>query len=402
MIDRPDYLDRLRQYRDKHLIKVMTGVRRCGKTTLLELYRDWLLTQGVEPSNVQFIDFEDPDAAVEDDWRAVFATITDELSDDGMNYILLNEPQLISSFERLLNGLHTRKNVDLYVTGSNAWFLSSEMATLLSGRYVEIPVLPFSFKEYLAMRGSSSDLRKKFDEYLTWGGFPQAVELHGESETLVTDYLRSIYNTVLLKDIMGRKGIGDAAALDRLARFMFHNVGNTTTPRSIAATMTSFGQKISNHTVTSYLGTFVESYVLYPVERYDVRGKQLLQTQGKYYLVDMGLRRMLLGRPSAQDVGHLLENVIYLELIRRHCEVRIGKSNAYEIDFVATHPSGDKSYYQVAYTAREESTLERELRPLRNLDNNPKYLVTLDEEELDFDGIKKINALEFLLAGRAG
>ncbi|MDR2105830.1 MAG: ATP-binding protein, partial [Coriobacteriales bacterium] len=395
MITRVPFSERLQRYRDTHLIKVVTGVRRCGKTTLLEMFKDTLLAEGIMPAQIQFIDFEDPDAVGEGDWRTTYHSIAERLAPDVMNYLFLNEPQLLDGFEHMVDGLFIKKNVDLYLTGSNSRFLSSELATLLTGRYVEIHLLPFSFREYLeSVKGTSSPLTQLSD-YLMYGGFPQAVELFAKDPDLANEYLRGIYHTVLVKDVLSRQGIGSTRALEAVARFILDNIGNTTTPRRIAGTMTSSGRAITNHTVENYLHALAESYIIYPVERFDIKGKQLLRSQQKFYCADLGLRRIVLGRRPGQDIGHILENAVYLELLRRGNDVKIGKAAVGEIDFVTTSPTGDISYYQVAYTARESSTLERELKTLKTNDDYPKYLITMDPENLDFNGIKKVNAVEF-------
>ncbi len=390
-------MERLRGFKDKNLIKVVTGIRRCGKSTLLEMFREELIADGVPESRIVTVNFEDFDFAHLKDPAALHAYVKERLAEGEMTYIFLDEIQNVKDFPLVLDSLYIKKNTDIYVTGSNAYMLSGEIATLISGRYVEIRVLPFSFKEYLDSVGKEGGLSAKYLEYIKTSSFPYASELRGNSTALL-DYLNGIYSTVLLKDIVGRYGIADTMMLESVIRFIFDNIGSELSTKRISNIMTSDGRKIDTKTVEKYLSALMESFILYKAGRFDIKGGQYLKTLEKYYVVDIGLRRLLLGE-KGMDVGHILENIVYLELIRRGFKVYVGKSGSYEVDFVASDSSG-VSYYQVAASVRDNLTLERELRPLENIkDHRPKYLLTLDEDpNADYGGIMKINALDFLLS----
>jgi len=401
MIKRPADLSNLRKWRDKDVIKVVTGVRRCGKSTLLEMFRQELLSSGVEDKQTQTINFEDPKNSALTNWRDVYDLIPSNLVPDVMNYIFLDEVQTLDDFEKLANGLQIIKNVDLYMTGSNAYFLSSELATLLSGRYVEIKLLPLSFRDYIAVFPNQAELNlpSMLNNYMTYGAFPQSVELQQENFPLdvfrVYEYLEGIYNTVIFKDVALRTNTKNIASLESVAKFMMDNIGNMTSAKRIADTLTSSGRSITSPTVENFLTALTESFILYPVSRYDVKGKQLLQTQEKYYLVDLGLRSMIFGFRTEADYGRQLENVIYLELLRRGYKVYVGKAGKGEVDFIAQDGEGYTSYYQVSASIRQEDTKQRELEPLLSIgDYNHRYLITLDPEEFDYSGIRIIQALD--------
>jgi predicted AAA+ superfamily ATPase len=365
---------------------------------LLDLFRDELIRGGVSSDQIIKFNFEDMDNAHLTNHEALHREIKDRLAPKKMNYIFLDEVQNVDRYEVVVDSLYIRKNVDLYITGSNALFLSSELSTLLSGRDVEIEMLPLTFKEYVSMFEATSRLDLLFNSFVEYGGFPRVTSLQEDGADVVMGYLDGIFNTVVFKDVIQRNNIADTAKLRSVIEFMCDNIGNITSPRKIAGTMTFAGRKISNHTVKSYLTALVSSYFLYPVSRYDVKGKKLLATLEKYYVVDLGFRRLLSSRPTDSDFGRMLENVVYFELLSRGNNVWVGKLPTGEVDFVVRNVSGELSYYQIAYTAREESTLERELAPLRaTKDHNPKYLLTMDMEKLDFDGIKKINIIDFLM-----
>ncbi|MDR1953083.1 MAG: ATP-binding protein [Clostridiales Family XIII bacterium] len=398
MINREQYLAKLRQLKDKRLIKVVSGVRRSGKSTLFEMFRDELIGSGVSRDQIVFINFEDPEYAEGANYFKIYKDIQEQLLPNKMNYVFLDEIQNVPEFEKLADGLFIKKNVDLYMTGSNAYFLSSELATLLTGRYIEIKILPLSFAEYVSAFEDRSRLDLLFQDYLVKGAFPQVAELMRDQSDLVNEYLMGLYHTVLFKDVIHRKGIGDRAALEHITRFIFDNVGNFTSPNKMAGYMTSNYRKIASRTVDTYLSALTDSFMVYPVNRYDIKGKRFLQTQQKYYLVDTGMRTALLGNRGG-DLGHVLENVVYLELKRRGNDVWIGKTDRHEVDFVAKDNQGNIAYYQVAYTAREQATLDRELASLQNIaDHNPKFLITNDVDPiLDFGGIKKVNVIDWLL-----
>ena len=397
LIPRPEYLEQLINFKDKQLIKVVTGIRRCGKSTLFDLYGDYLKEQGVRPEQIIRLNLEDPDNHNIDGYLKLYDFIKEQLMPDKMNYIFIDEVQNVPEFQKAIDGLFIKKNCDVYITGSNAYMLSGELATVLSGRYVEIKMLPLSFSEFIEGLGDRSDLIIKYQRYIQNGSFPYILKLQRKQDIQV--YLEGIYNTIVLKDIATRKHITDTAMLDSVIRYMFDNIGNLCSSTKIANTMTSAGRKITVHAVESYLSALVESFVLYKVGRYDVKGKQYLLTGAKYYLSDIGLRYYLLGSKKA-DMGLILENVVYLELLRRGYEVHIGKVGQTEVDFIAINSEGEE-YYQVAYTVSGDDgkTLERELAPLEAIkDHNPKYLLTMDFEPLkSHNGIKQINALEWLL-----
>lgn len=395
-IQRKEYLKKLIAFRDKQLIKVVTGVRRCGKSTLLKMYQEWLREQGVEASRIISINFEDIDYEELTDYRKLYDYLKGHLNPERMTYIFLDEIQNVADFPKVVDSLYIKNNVDIYMTGSNAYMLSSEIATLISGRYVQIEMLPFSFKEYMESTGSMNDRGVKYTEYLENSSFPQTLELKGQPDE-IRDYLEGLYNTIVVKDIVNRKKITDTMMLKSLLRFVFDNIGNPLSSKKIADTMTSAGRKIDVKTVEKYLEALTESYILYQAKRYNIKGKQYLKTLEKYYVVDVGLRFMLLGSKQ-MDAVHILENVVYLELLRRGYDVYVGKINEFEVDFVAQNSRGT-AYFQVALTVRDEKTLQRELRPLQSIrDHYPKMILTLDEDpETQYDGIRRVNARDWLL-----
>lgn len=396
LIQRKEYLDKLIAFKDKQLIKIVTGIRRCGKSTLLLLYQDWLKTQGVSDEQIISINFEDLDYEDLTDYKKLYAYLKEHMVKDKMNYIFLDEVHHINDFPKVVDSLYIRDNVDIYITGSNAYMLSSEIATLISGRYVQIEMLPLSFKEYMESTGSMSDRGIKFTEYLEKSSFPFALKLKEQPDEL-RDYLEGLYNTIVVKDIVTRKKISDTMMLRSILHFVFDNIGNPLSSKKIADTLTSEGRKIDTKTVEKYLEALTESYIIYQAKRYNIKGKQHLKTLEKYYVVDIGLRLMLLGSKNA-DAGRILENVVYLELLRRGYEVYVGKVDEYEVDFVAQNNKGT-TYIQVTLTVREERTLERELRVLQAIkDHYPKLLLTLDDDpEAQYDGIRRINARDWLL-----
>jgi len=382
-------------FRDTRLIKVVTGIRRCGKSTLFDLYQKELRKNGITEQQITHINFEDMTYEALLDYRVLYKHVADRLLPDQMNYVFLDEIQSVENFEKAVDSLYIKENVDLYITGSNAYLLSGELATLLSGRYVEIKMQPLSFREYMSIMPDQTEISRKYVTYLTESSFPGALELRDRNK--VREYLSGIYHTIILKDVVARLKISDVLMLESLVRFMFDNIGNVASTKRIADTMTSAGRTISVHTVERYLGALVDSYILYQVPRYDVKGRQLLRTGDKYYVADIGLRYFLLGTKAA-DLGHILENVVYLELLRRGFEVRVGKVGNTEVDFIVHNQNGTE-YYQVALTVRDEATLRREITPLDSIaDHHPKYLLTLDDDPpADYNGIRQINALDWLL-----
>lgn len=396
MIPRTEYLDNLIRFKDKHLIKVVTGIRRCGKSTLFELYQEYLLQAGVEKTQIISINLEEGQYFDAEDYRDLYTLVAGRLLPDRMNYIFLDEVQQIKDFQKAVDALYVRKNCDVYITGSNAYLLSGELATLLSGRYVEIRMLPLSFREYAGVNGEKR-IDQLYQEYLHRSSFPYALELENPKD--VQQYLDGIYNSIIVKDIIARRRIGDVEMLKSVARFLFDNIGNMTSAKKIADTMTSAGRKISVHTVENYLDALTESFIFYQAGRYDIKGKQHLKTGDKYYAADIGLRYHVLGAKKA-DLGHILENIVYLELLRRGHEVYVGKVGTAEVDFIAIGEEGEE-YYQVAYTVidADGKTLERELAPLNSIaDHNPKYLLTMDYSPMiSHNGIRQIYALDWLL-----
>lgn len=396
LIPRQEYLNKLIAFRDKQIIKIITGIRRCGKSTLMELYQNWLKEQGVEDSQIIFINFEDLDYEELTDYKKLYAYVKERLNNDRMTYVFFDEVHNVDNFPKVVDSLYIKKNVDMYITGSNAYMLSSEIATLISGRYVQIEMLPISFKEYVESTGNMEERGIKYNEYLQNSSFPYALQLKGQPNE-IRDYLEGLYNTIVIKDIINRKKITDPMMLRSVLKFVFDNIGSPLSSKKIADTMTSAGRRIDTRTVEKYLEALAESYIVYPAKRYNIKGKQYLKTLGKYYVVDIGLRFMLLGSGQT-DAGHILENVVYLELLRRGYDVYVGKVDEFEVDFVA-HNNKGTAYFQVALSVRDEKTLKRELRPLQAIkDHYPKVLLTMDEDpEVHYDGIRKVNARDWLL-----
>ena len=393
MIERKEYLEELKKWKDKDLIKVITGIRRCGKSTLFELYIDYLKNSGVEEDHIISLNLESPEYNFKD-YLELYNYVNDKIIDDEMYYIFLDEVQVVDKFEKAVDGLYIKKNVDEYITGSNAYLLSGELATLLSGRYIELKMFPLSFKEFTDFYNVDGD-EKLYLKYINNSSMPYALKLDSQDE--IDKYLDSIFNTILIKDIATRKNISDTGMLRSVTEFMFSSVGNILSIKKIADTLTSSGRSISVHTVESYLDALVDSFIFNKVSRYDIKGKQYLQSGEKYYATDVTMRYTLLGRKNI-DLGHILENIVYLELIRRGYRVFIGKSGDKEVDFVAENSKGI-TYFQVAYTVRDQKTLERELKALESInDHYPKYILTMDvDPEVDYNGIRKINVLDWLL-----
>lgn len=401
MIDRPHYLEQLWRWKDRDVIKVVTGVRRCGKSTLLRLFADELRSSGVSEDQIITINLEQLENEHLLDYHALHHEVLAQLSPQGKNYVFIDEVQNVPDFQKAVDSLYTRENIDLYLTGSNALLLGGTLATLLSGRYIEVPMQPLSFSEYLSAQASASGttLQRQYSRYIENGGFPATADFAEDSLSL-HDYLQGILNTILLKDVAQRLNVANTLALDALSTFMFDNIGNLTSIKRISDSLSAQGVKTSPNTVAEYLSGLASSYIFYPVKRYDVRGKRLLKLQEKYYAVDMGMRRMVLGN-QIRDTGRILENVVFLELLRREGTVRIGKVGEMEIDFVTEGPDGVK-YYQVSESVIDPLTLKRELAPLQALsDNHPKFLLTLDDSEpVSHEGIRQVYVLDWLLQGR--
>ncbi len=393
MFKRNEYLKKLISWKDKDLIKAITGIRNCGKSTLFSLYIDELKKSGIKDNHIILINLESPDFNFAN-FKELYDFVKGKIKDSQKYYVFLDEVQSISEFQKAVDGLYILKNIDLYITGSNAKLLSGELATLLSGRYIEIKMLPLSFKEYKEYYKEENN-EKLYLKYINNSSFPYALSLQNSDQ--VDAYLESLFNTIIVKDIATRKKITDTSMLKSVVEFLFSTVGSTMSVKKIADTLTSNGRNISVHTVESYLDALTESYIFNKVSRYDIKGKQYLQTGDKYYATDITMRYALLGRKNV-DLGHVLENIVYLELKRRGYKVYVGKNDNKEVDFVAENKEGI-IYYQVAYTVRYEHTLERELSALQSIkDHYPKYILTMDiDPEVSYDGIKKMNALDWLL-----
>lgn len=396
MIFRESYIQRLLKFQDKHLIKVVTGVRRCGKSTLLAQFQAELQKQGVEQNQIIALNFEDFRNRELCSAKTLHEYILSRTQSSQKHYVFFDEIQNVENFPAVADSLFLRENIDLYLTGSNAQMLSGELATLLSGRYIKIPLLPLSFAEFRSLRENETPERC-FSEYRRIGGFPfLAAETSRDSES-DRAYLEGIYSTVLLKDISARRKLSNTLLLEDLIRFLADNTGKIFSTKKIADTLTSAGRKITSATLEALLSALTEAFVFYRAKRYDVNGKQYLKTGDKYYIVDPGLRNYILSGKGG-DISFQLENLVYLELIRRGYEVFIGKIGDYEIDFIAVR-GNEKRYCQVALSARDPETRERELRPLKKLrDRYPCLLITLDDDPpADFDGIRQVNAIDFFL-----
>ena len=398
MKNRDTYLNRLIELKDKSLIKVITGVRRCGKSSLLDLYTEYLLSHGVAPAAIVPMNFESLEFDAVRDYRQLNEYIQCRIPDAPKTYVLLDEVQMVSEWERAVNSLRLDQRLDIYITGSNGHLLSSELSSLLAGRYIEIHMLPLSFKEFLDFNayGAAGDLQGHFNEYVERGGLPGITELR-EHETAIRPYIAGMYSTIVMKDVIQRNEVRDPALLESVVRFMAGNVGSLVTSKKISDYLTSAGRKTSSETIDNYLRMLINAYVLYRAGRYDLKGKQQLKTQGKYYIVDTGIRGELVGR-RGQDYGFVLENIVYFELLRRGFDVKIGSLAGQEVDFIATRP-GQTMYYQVTATMLAEETRERELRPLRAITNNyEKVVLSMDRTPMaDFDGIRSVNLIDFLL-----
>lgn len=393
MLERVEYLEKLKKWKDKDVIKVVTGIRRCGKSTLFDLYIEYLKSIGVKEEHIITINLESLDYNF-NDYKELYDYVINLVRNKDQYYVFLDEVQNIPEFQRVVDALYIKKNIDVYITGSNAILLSGELATLLSGRYIEIKMLPLSFKEYRDYFNVVGD-EKLYLRYINNSSFPYTLKLENSDE--IDEYLESIYNTIIVKDIASRKKITDISMLKSVTEFLFSSIGSTMSVKKIADTLTSNGRNVSVHTVEDYLDSLTESYIFNKVSRYDIKGKQYLETGNKYYATDVTMRYAVLGRKEL-DVGHILENIVYLELLRRGYKVYIGKSGEKEVDFVAVNKEGT-IYYQVAYTTRDEKTLERELSSLKSINNHyPKYILTMDlDPEVDYDGIRKMNVIDWLL-----
>lgn len=404
MVNREEYLEKLKQWRNEKIIKVVTGIRRCGKSTLLEQYRKYLLETNVNENQIIAINFED--MAYDDllDYKKLYAYLCERLSSDKMTYIFLDEIQKVECFEKVVDSLYIKDNTDIYITGSNAFMLSGELATLLSGRYIEIKMLPLSFKEYAKLQKTTRSNDELFTEYMADGGFPYIATMDRNKEKIDT-YLEGIYNTIIIKDIeerQVRKGtekrkVTDLSLLKNISRFLSGSVGNLISIKSVSDYIVSTGRKVSPNTVADYIDVLTEAFIFYPVERFDIQGKQLLQQNQKYYIADTGLRRYTLPKKS-YDIGFTLENIIYLELCRRGYKVYVGKNGVKEVDFVAKK-NDVIEYFQVTASMIDEKTFNREITPLNNIrDHYLKTILTLDRfSPGNYNGIIVENAVDWLM-----
>lgn len=397
MINREEYLDELIRWKDKDLIKVVTGIRRCGKSTLFDLFIDYLKMSGVKSNQIIYINLEDADYDFKD-YKELYHFINEKIISEDNFYVFLDEVQNVPGFQRAVDSLYIKKNVDVYITGSNAYILSGELATLLSGRYIEIKMLPLSFKEYISAF-DNNNYQQLFLDYMRNGGMPGNINILKSNVNDLDKYLDGIFSTIVYKDIMARNNITDKLLLESVIKYIFDSIGSPISIKKISDTLTSKGISTSNHTVENYITALLESFLVYKAERFDVKGKNLLARDYKYYVVDSGLRSYLLGKKADSDMGHILENIVYLELLRRGYKVYVGKVDDLEVDFVAENRDGLR-YYQVALTVRDEKVLERELRSLQKTgDHYPKTLLTLDMDlETDYDGIRKVNVVDWLLS----
>ncbi len=394
LVNRPVYLDWLNRWKDRDVIKVATGLRRCGKSSVLELFRRQLREGGIADSNILSINFESWNEEYPLDARELYRYIVQRLG-SGTNYVFLDEVQHVKEFERAVDALYVRDDVDLYITGSNAFFLSGELATLLTGRYVELRMLPFSFAEYWSARGGEENLEDAFNRYLTYGGMPFAARL--DDPQSISDYLGGVFNTVLVEDVARRHPRMDMRAFRDLSAFIADNVGNITSRKRLAAGLAQAGTKVSPATIGAYLDALMENYLAFKAGRYDLKGREYLETLEKYYLGDLGFRFRLLGKEQG-DLGRRLENAVYLELLRRYRTVCVGKVGTAEVDFIAMGQDGPE-YYQVAQTVLDETTRNREFAPLEAIaDNYPKTVLTLDRVGVgDYRGIHHLNVIDWML-----
>ncbi|MDO4328116.1 MAG: ATP-binding protein [Lachnospiraceae bacterium] len=404
MVERKEYLQQLLSWKDEQVIKVVTGIRRCGKSTLLKQYQDYLFQHGVLQEQMISVNFEELEYEHLLDYKVLYQYIKERLCPNRMTYIFLDEIQKVPFFEKVVDSLHVKENTDIYITGSNAYMLSGDLATLLTGRYVEISMLPLSFREYVQITGISTD--QAFTEYMRSGGMPY-IAVMDRTDEKVDIYLEGIYNTVIVRDIedrQNRKGrdsdkrrITDITLLKSIARYLASVIGSPVSIKSVTDYLISSGRKVSPNTVSDYVEALIQAFIFYPAERFDIVGKQLLKVNKKMYMVDLGLRNHILPRKQ-YDLGFSVENVVFFELLRRGYKVTIGKNGTAEVDFVA-QKQGVLTYFQVTADMTAQETFDREMRPLKNIrDNYEKVILTLDRFSLgNYDGIKVVNVLDWLL-----
>lgn len=405
LINRPAYLNQLIQNKDVDLVKIVTGIRRCGKSALLDLFHQYLVESGITESNIIHMNLESLRYRSITDYLTFYGYVSERIAKEGKTYLIFDEPQAVEHWEKAIESFRLDFDVDIYITGSNAYMLSSEFSTLLSGRYIEIRLLPLSFKEFLTFYefSESITMEEKFQRYLQFGGMPILREYHF-NEPRSNQALEGIYSTVVLRDVLQRNPQADQATMQKIMLFLCSNIGSITSPNSIGNVLSNEGdiktgkvKNIAGKTVEKYIAMLRSAFIVSSVGRYDVKGKQLLKTLGKNYIVDIGFRNMLLGYRDV-DRGHILENIVYLELIRRDYNVYIGKVGETEIDFMAEKPN-EKLYIQVTESMQSTETRERELRPLRMIsDNYEKIVLSMDHSYINsYDGIKSINLIDWLL-----
>lgn len=396
MIERTEYLEEQKSWKDKDLIKVITGIRRCGKSTLFELFINYLKENNVNEKQIIHINLEDADYDFKN-YKELYNYISKKLDSEKQYYVFLDEVQNVSEFQKAVDSLYIKKNVDVYISSSSIYLLSCELATLLSGRYVEIKMLPLSFKEYISAF-NDKNYQDLFLNYTKNGGMPGNISILKSNPKDIDKYLDGIFSKIVYKDIMARNNISDKLLLEGVLKFIFDSIGSPVSAKKISDTLTSKGISTSNHTVENYIVAFLESFLIYKVKRFDVKGKNILARDYKFYAVDTGLRSFLLGKKANSDMGHILENIVYLELLRRGYKVYVGKVDNLEVDFVAENRDG-LNYFQVALSVRDEKVLARELRSLEKTgDHYPKVLLTLDMDlETDYNGITKMNVIDWLL-----
>jgi predicted AAA+ superfamily ATPase len=386
---------------------VVSGLRRSGKSTLLNLYREELIKKGIGKKQIQFYNFELPENYLNKSWSDLYFDIKKKMQQGKTNYIFLDEVQNISNFEKLVDGLFASAETDVYITGSNAFLLSSELATLLSGRYIEISILPFSFKEYLTAREIDTNNKYLnyellFFDYVNETSLPKGIELREEGFDKIYEYLEAIYTTIIEKDITQRFQIRDKRAFTNIVKFVASHIGSPLSPTNISKSILQDGQKIHHSTVEKYLEYLESSFVFYKVHRFDLKGKRQLATQEKYYLVDAGLLHILVGKDRTTDRGHILENTVYLELLRRGNKIWTGNGRNTEVDFICKTPTGDIEYYQVAWQLTDEQTTQREFTALERIqDNYPKIVLSTDSFTQNRSGIRHQNVFTWLLSAHS-
>lgn len=401
MVERKEYLKKLLAWKDEQVIKVISGIRRSGKSTLLTQFQNKLKEMGVKNEQITYLNFEDLENEDLLDYKSLYKHLKTKILKDKQNYIFLDEIQKVTEFEKVVDSLYIQKNVDIYITGSNAYMLSGDLSTYLSGRYVEISILPLSFKEYSELHEEEGK-EKRFNDFLNYGGFPYVSTMESSQEK-INLYMEGIYNTIIIKDIEDRqkrkdsiKNI-DTALLKSISKYLADVIGNPISINGIANYINSNNRKVSTHTVSDYVDMLTQAFIFYKADRFDVKGKELLKTNAKYYIVDTGIRNHIVSKKE-YDLGFTIENIVYLELLRRGYKVKVGKVGTKEVDFVATK-NGEIEYYQVSANMTDKDTFNREISALEDIkDNYSKTILTLDNFTLgNYNGVKVINLIDWLL-----